>query len=59
VEISYLGTDSALIITEGGILAPGEGAVPPERALRATWVLNKYGEEWLISTYHSSPITKR
>jgi len=58
VEISYLGGGAALIITEGGILAPGEAAVPPERALRATWVFNKYGEEWLISTYHSSPITK-
>lgn len=56
VYLEYLGDNIALMITEGGILVPGETEVSPERAIRGTWVLAKVGKEWLIRAYHSSPI---
>lgn len=56
VDVRYLGPDTALVMTEGGVLAPGETVVSPKRALRGTWILVKENDEWVIGAYHSSPI---
>ncbi|HEY3868443.1 MAG TPA: SgcJ/EcaC family oxidoreductase [Actinocrinis sp.] len=56
VEILRLDRDTALVMTEGGVLVPGEAEIAPERALRGTWILSKRGEDWRITAYHSSPI---
>jgi uncharacterized protein (TIGR02246 family) len=39
VDTKVLSDDAAVVVTEGGVLAPGQSQPSPERALRATWVL--------------------
>ena len=56
VYIKRLTPDLALLVTEGGVLLPGEAEPGPGRALRGTWLLARTGEEWLVEAYHSSAI---
>lgn len=56
VSAEYISDDTGLVITEGGVVLPGETAVSAAHALRATWVLTIADGEWRISAYHSSPI---
>lgn len=51
-----LGEDAGVIVTQGGVLAPGDTAVAPERAIRATWVVVRQDGRWLISAYQNTPI---
>jgi uncharacterized protein (TIGR02246 family) len=56
VSVEYINSDTGLIITEGGVVLPGETAVSAARAIRGTWVLTVKDGEWRIRAYHSSPI---
>jgi uncharacterized protein (TIGR02246 family) len=56
LDARYLGEDAGVIVTQGGVLAPGDTAVAPERAIRATWVLARQGGRWLIAAYQNTPI---
>lgn len=56
LALKPLGPDTALLITQGGILAPGETEVSAERAIRASWVLIRRGQEWLITAYQNTPV---
>ncbi len=47
---------TAVVVTEGGILAAGEKTVPAERLVRATYVLVRQDGEWLITSFHSCPL---
>lgn len=49
--------DGALVITQGGVLAPGETEVAPERKIRASWLLAKNGTTWRIKAYQNTPAT--
>lgn len=46
-----------MVITQGGLLLPGETVVPPERVGRQTWVIVKQGREWAVTAYQNSRIT--
>lgn len=52
----FHGPDFAVMITEGGVLAPGETEVAPQRAIRATWVCVKHEGQWLLAAYQNSPL---
>lgn len=53
----FHGPDFALVVTQGGVLAPGETEVARERAIRATWMLaRESGGEWRIAGYQNTPI---
>ncbi|GLU48710.1 SgcJ/EcaC family oxidoreductase [Nocardiopsis ansamitocini] len=54
--VKRLDDNAALLVTQGGILAPGDEQVTPERAIRASWVLVKSGAGWLITGYQNTPI---
>jgi uncharacterized protein (TIGR02246 family) len=53
--IRFLAADTAVVISEGGIIFPGQDAVASERRVRATWVLVRRGDAWRIAAYHNSP----
>jgi len=54
-SVRFLGPDAAVVITEGGILMAGQDELPAERLVRATWVLAKQNEQWLVAAYQNSP----
>ncbi len=56
VSTDYINAETGLVITEGGVILPGETDVSTERAIRGTWVLAPEDGEWRIRAYHSSPI---
>jgi uncharacterized protein (TIGR02246 family) len=52
-DVRFLNEDTAIVISEGGIVFPGQNAVPSEGTVRATWVLAKRDGRWLVAAYHS------
>ncbi|MFB7915432.1 SgcJ/EcaC family oxidoreductase [Streptomyces sp. NPDC056061] len=55
VDIRFADAESGILITRGGILAPGETEPSPERAVHASWVVVKRGGQWLLAAYQNSP----
>lgn len=55
LAVRHLGDNLALVITRGGVLMPGESKVAPERAIHASWLLRRQGQEWLITAYQNTP----
>jgi uncharacterized protein (TIGR02246 family) len=53
VNFRVIGPQTAVLITDGGVLAPGETVPAHERELRATWVIAKENGEWLVAAYHN------
>ncbi len=54
-SVRFLGSDTAVVITEGGVLMAGQSELPAERRVRATWVLTKQNEQWYVGAYQNSP----
>jgi uncharacterized protein (TIGR02246 family) len=54
LSIRSLGDDGAIVLSESGILFPGETELPEDRKVNATWVLEKRDGRWLIASYHNS-----
>src|ERR1700691_1846269 len=53
--IRFLTGDTAIVISEGGIIFPGQDAVASEGLIRATWVLVRRDGGWQIASYHHRP----
>ena len=56
VNVRFLTGDTAVVISEDGIIFPGQDAVARERLVRATWVLVRRDGGWRIASYHNSPV---
>ena len=56
VSLRYVGRDAAIVVSESGILFPGQTEVPDAAKVNATWVLEKRDGRWLIAAYHNSPV---
>ena len=54
-DVRFLTDDTAVVISEGGIIFPGQDAVASEGLVRATWVLVRRDGGWRIASYHNSP----
>jgi uncharacterized protein (TIGR02246 family) len=54
--VRFPAPDTAVVVSTSGVLMPGETSVPPERLMRATWVLARQDGAWLIAAYHNSPL---
>jgi uncharacterized protein (TIGR02246 family) len=53
--IRFLTDDTAIVVSEGGIIFPGQDSVASEGLVRATWVLVRRDGNWRIASYHNSP----
>jgi uncharacterized protein (TIGR02246 family) len=53
-DVRFLNEDTAIVISEGGIVFPGQNAVPSEGTVRVTWVLAKRDGCWHVAAYHYS-----
>jgi uncharacterized protein (TIGR02246 family) len=56
LSIRFIGSDAAIVVSESGILFPGQTEVPEAAKVNATWVLEKRDGQWLIAAYHNSPV---
>ena len=56
LSIRFLGDDAAVVLSESGILFPGQSQVPGESRVHATWVLQRRDGRWLVAAYHNSPV---
>ena len=55
VDVRFVTDDTAIVVSEDGIIFPGQDAVASERLVRATWVLVRRDGAWRIASYHNSP----
>lgn len=55
-SIRFLGDEHAIAVSKAGVLFPGETEVPGDRFVYATWVLRRREGNWLVESYHNSPI---
>jgi uncharacterized protein (TIGR02246 family) len=53
-DVRFPNEDTAIVISEGGIVFPGQNSMPSERMVRATWVLAKRDGLWFVAAYHYS-----
>jgi uncharacterized protein (TIGR02246 family) len=56
LSLRFLAGDAAIVISESGILFPGQAEVPDTGKVNATWVFEKRDGRWLIAAYHNSPV---
>ena len=54
--LRFVGRDAAILVSESGILFPGQTEVPDTGKVNATWVFEKRDGQWLIAAYHNSPV---
>lgn len=54
--VTYLSATVAMVVTQGGILMPGDTALAPEREIRATWVIVAQDGQWKLLSHQSCPI---
>jgi uncharacterized protein (TIGR02246 family) len=55
IDIRFFNDEAGILLTEGGVLAPGETEVSGERAIRASWVVVKGDAGWRLAAYHNCP----
>ncbi|MGW0660982.1 SgcJ/EcaC family oxidoreductase [Streptodolium elevatio] len=55
IGLRFVGRDAAIVVSESGILFPGQTEVPDARKVNATWVFEERDGRWLIAAYHNSP----
>jgi uncharacterized protein (TIGR02246 family) len=58
IEIKFLTDDVALVVTEGGVIMPGDGdEVAPANSIRATWVIRRQPDGTLeLFSHQGSPV---
>ncbi|MFI9450197.1 SgcJ/EcaC family oxidoreductase [Amycolatopsis sp. NPDC052450] len=59
VDIRFFSNEVGLLLTQGGVLAPGESEVSDAQAIRAAWFVVKQDGEWKLAAYQNSPATQR
>lgn len=54
-DIRFLTDDTAVVVSEGGIIFPGSTLSRAKGLVRATWVLVRHADGWRIACCHNSP----
>jgi uncharacterized protein (TIGR02246 family) len=55
-DVRFVSEETAIMVSEGGIVFPGEATCPADRMVRATWVMSKRDGHWFVAAYHNSPL---
>jgi uncharacterized protein (TIGR02246 family) len=55
-DVRFVSEETAIMVSEGGIVFPGETSCPADRMVRATWVVSKRDGHWFVAAYHNSPL---
>jgi len=55
INVTFLSERVVVLITEGGVMLPGETRVTGIRAIRATWLVVNQDGEWRLAAYQNSP----
>lgn len=56
LQVTFLTDETAMVITQGGIILDGENEIAPERQIRATWIITEQNGKWVLFSHQSSPI---
>lgn len=56
LSLRFIGDDTAIVVSESGILFPGQTEVLDTGKVNATWVLAKQDGSWRIAAYHNSAV---
>jgi uncharacterized protein (TIGR02246 family) len=55
-NVRFVNDETAIVVSEGGIVFAGETTCPSERMVRATWVVAKRDGQWFVAAYHNSAL---
>lgn len=55
LEIRFFTPDSGVLITQGGVLGPGETEVSDAQSIRASWTVVKRDGSWHLASYQNTP----
>jgi uncharacterized protein (TIGR02246 family) len=55
IEIRFFTADSGVLITQGGVLGPGETEVVDSQSIRASWTVVKQDGAWHLASYQNTP----
>ncbi|MEV2275137.1 SgcJ/EcaC family oxidoreductase [Nocardiopsis sp. NPDC049922] len=56
IDMRFLGDDTAVVVTEGGVARSGEESPAKEYRSRTVWVSVRRDGEWVLLSYQSSPL---
>ena len=56
-DVRFVNDETAIVVSKGGIVFPGETTCPSDRMVRATWVVTKRDGHCLVAAYHNSPVS--
>lgn len=55
ISIRPLGPDTAILLSNGGILMPGETEITESSAIRASWLAVRQDQQWRLAAYQNTP----
>lgn len=55
LNLRFLDTDVAILLTEGGVIAAGETELSDAAAIRASWLVVRRDGQWRLAAYQNSP----
>jgi uncharacterized protein (TIGR02246 family) len=55
IDMRPLGADAAILLSQGGVLEPGESEVSETAAIRAAWVVVRQEGQWRLAAYQNTP----
>lgn len=55
ISIRSLGPDTAILLSNGGVLGPGETEVSEDSAIRASWLVVRRDGQWRLAAYQNTP----
>jgi uncharacterized protein (TIGR02246 family) len=56
LQVRFVNDETAIVVSEGGIVFSGETTCPSDRFVRATWVMSQRDGQWFVAAYHNSPV---